>query len=278
MQGTLQGFIFHSFVPGVGDLVQGHLMAFAAKARDLRGLGVAALLVTVRSPMSSIEAAFNEIREVRRHRPPGKRFLRYWTVLTLGPLLIGAGLVATPLVVSLPLLRDAVAMTGLSEMLLHWLPLLITWLACMLGYKAIPYPPVNWVHALAGGLCAALLFEIAKRLGASWLVYFPAQQAIYGAFASVPVFLLWVYLAWFSVLLGGQFKRCLEALPPHGDGPGPSAWRSSGGYRAWRVLVHLLAAQRTGQAIAREELLALQPDFGARELAEILRLLTAAHW
>ena len=277
-QGILQDFIFQSFVPGVGTRVQSYLTNFASKARDLQGLGVTALLITVLSLMSSIEAAFNDIWEVRRHRPLGKRLLLYWTILTLGPLLIGAGLVATSFLVSLPMLRQAAALTGLSTFLLHWLPLITTWLAFVLSYKAIPYHPVKLSHALAGGLFGALLFEIAKRLFASWLLYFPTQQAIYGAFATVPVFLLWVFVSWFIVLLGAQFTRCLEVVPLQGSEASPSSWRNAPCYRAWRILVHLQRAQRSGLAISQEALLAQEPGFDARELADSLKVLADAHW
>lgn len=277
-QSVLQDFIFQSFVPGVGDRVESYLTDFAAKARDLQGLGVAALLVTVLSLMSSIEAAFNDIWEVRRRRRIGKRLLLYWTILTLGPLLIGAGLVATSFLVSLPLLHQAAALTGLNRLLLHWLPLITTWLAFVLSYKAIPHHPVRLSHALAGGLFAALLFEITKRLFASWLLYFPTQQAIYGAFATVPVFLLWVFVSWFIVLLGAQFTRCLEVVPLQGSEASPSSWRSAPCYRAWRILVHLQRAQRSGLAISQEALLAQEPGFDARELADSLKVLADAHW
>ena len=277
-QSVLQDFIFQSFVPGVGDRVESYLTDFAAKARDLQGLGVAALLVTVLSLMSSIEAAFNDIWEVRRRRPIGKRLLLYWTILTLGPLLIGAGLVATSFLVSLPLLHQAAALTGLNRLLLHWLPLITTWLAFVLSYKAIPHHPVRLRHALAGGLFAALLFEITKRLFASWLLYFPTQQAIYGAFATVPVFLLWIFVSWFIVLLGAQFTRCLEVVPAHCADESRSPWRHAPCYRAWRILVHLYRAQRSGVAISQEALLAQEPGFDARELADSLKVLADAHW
>ena len=219
-----------------------------------------------------------DIWEVRHHRPLGKRLLLYWTILTLGPLLIGAGLVATSFLVSRPLLRQAAALTGLSTFLLHWLPLITTWLAFVLSYKAIPCHPAQLSHALTGGLFGAPLFEIAKRLFASWLLYFPTRQAIYGAVATVPVFLLWVFVSWFIVLLGAQFTHCLEVVPLQGSDASPSSWRSAPCYRAWRILVHLQRAQRSGLAISQEALLVQEPGFDARELADSLKVLADAHW
>lgn len=277
-QTSLQAFIFRSFVPGMGEVVQQHLVAFAGKARALQGLGGAALLVTVLSLMASIETAFNDIWEVRRARPWGKRLLLYWTVLTLGPLLVGVSLVATSIVVSLPLLQHAVSITGVATALLQSLPVLVTWAAFLLAYKAIPNRAVRWRHAVVGGGVAAILFEIAKRLFAVWVTQFPSQQAIYGAFATVPIFLLWIYLSWLIVLLGALFTRCLDSLPVEPDALGERDWRASACYRVWRVLVHLHAAQRDGQALEEDQLLALEPELDGHALAEALHLLAGARW
>ena len=98
------------------------------------------------------------------------------------------------------------------------------------------------------------------------------------AFATVPVFLLWVFVSWFIVLLGAQFTRCLEVVPLQGSDASPSVWRSAPCYRAWRILVHLQRAQRSGLAISQEALLAKEPGFEARELADSLKVLADAHW
>ncbi len=277
-QDTLQDFIFKSFVPGMGDLIQQHLLAFAAKARALQGLGAAALVVTVLSLMANIETAFNDLWEVRHRRPLGKRLLLYWVLLTLSPLLVGAGLVATSFVVSLPWLRRAGEIPQLTSVGLQVLPLLATWVAFALAYKAIPYRRIRLLHAVLGGLVGALLFEIAKHLFAFWLSNFPTQQAIYGAFATVPVFLLWVYLCWFIVLGGAVFTRCLETLPVAGGKAPTSAWQASSCYLAWRLLVCLHDAQRRGDALTEAMLLAREPAFDASSLATSLRVLSDARW
>ena len=277
-QDTLQNFIFKSFVPGMGDLVQQHLLSFAAKARALQGLGVAALVVTVLSLMANIETAFNDLWEVRHRRPLGKRLLLYWVLLTLGPLLVGVGLVATSFVVSLPWLRRAGEIPQITTVGLQLLPLLATWAAFALAYKAIPYRRIRLSHAVLGGLVGALLFEISKHLFAIWLTNFPTQQAIYGAFATVPVFLLWVYLCWFIVLGGAVFTRCLEAFPI-GVGKLPtSAWQASSCYLVWRLLVCLHDAQRRGDALTEAMLLAREPALDASTLADSLRVLSDARW
>ena len=207
----VEDFIFRNFVPALGAQVREHLTAFSDKARGLQAAGISVLVVTVLAMLATIESTFNVIWGVRRRRPWMVRMLVYWAVLTLGPVLIGAGMVATSYVVSLPLL-DATAIGGLRARIIGAFPLLATTLAFVLFFKLIPYRPVPLRHALAGGVVASVLFELAKRGFAVYVTQFPAQQAIYGAFATVPIFLLWIYLSWLIVLLGAEITQCLTTF------------------------------------------------------------------
>ena len=190
---ALETFIFHNFVPALGMQVRSYLVEFSDKARGLQALGVTVLLLTVLTMLSTIESTFNVIWGVRRKRTLMVRFLVYWSVLTLGPVLIGSGMVITSYVISLPLLAGH--MVGIGTQLLSLLPLVATTLAFVLFFKLIPYRPVPIRHALIGGVVASVLFELAKHAFALFVTRFPSQEAIYGAFATVPIFLTWIYLS-----------------------------------------------------------------------------------
>jgi membrane protein len=275
-QAQIQDFVFRNFVPAMGEQVRDYLLKFTAKAMNLQAIGIAFLIVTVLSMMSTIESTFNLIWGVRRRRPPGLRFLVYWAVLTLGPLLVGAGLVATSAMVSLPLLRGHVDTASLSW-LLRWLPLAATATAFVLCYKLVPYCHVRPRHAVIGGLSAAVLFELAKHLFALYVTHFPSQQAVYGAFATVPVFLLWVYLSWVIVLLGAQLTHSLGVAPrPHAWPAGD--WRAGDLYCAWRVLWRLMCAQGRGATLGEDALRAAEPALEPARLDAVLRRLEDARW
>ena len=276
-QGSIEYFVFHNFVPAMGEQVQSYLVEFTTKARELQTIGVGFLVVTVLSMLATIESTFNVIWGVRRKRPYALRFLVYWAVLTLGPVLIGTGLVATSALVSLPLLRDTMDTTLATSYLLQWLPLVATATAFVLCYKLIPHRPVRTRHALIGGVVAALAFEAAKRLFAIYVTRFPTQQAVYGAFATVPIFLLWVYLSWVIVLVGAQLTHSL------GIAPGPRAvpredWRASDLYAAVRLLRQLHLAQLGGSAVGDEELRRLEPLLDHAQMEDLLRRLEEANW
>ena len=205
-------FVFDNFVPAFGDTVRSYVIQFSEKARGLTVLGFIMLCVTVILQMSTIEATFNVIWRVRHHRPLAIRLLRYCAVLTLGPLLVGSGLVATSYLASLPLLARMESTWHVETRLVWSYSVAATALAFVLFFKLLPNRFVATRDAVAGGLVATLLFELAKRGFAWYVLHVPTQQIVYGAFATLPVLLLWIYLCWVILLLGAELTQCLGAL------------------------------------------------------------------
>ena len=275
---SIEGFVFHNFVPALGEQVRGYLVEFSDKARSLQAVGVTVLLVTVLAMLSTIESTFNVIWGVRRRRPLMVRFLVYWSVLTLGPVLIGAGMVATSYVISLPLVSGHVANNGFSTQLIALFPLAATTLAFVLFFKLIPYRPVPLRHALIGGLVASVLFELAKHGFALFVTQFPAQQAVYGAFATVPIFLTWIYLSWVIVLLGAEITQCLTTFRL----PRPRQYAVLAAddplYCTYRVLLRLHEAQDRGESLSDKDLLRREAYFGYAAINVALETLDLAGW
>ncbi|MBB2497292.1 YihY family inner membrane protein [Aquipseudomonas ullengensis] len=199
----IQAFIFHNFVPSSGETVQEYLQAFTTQARHLTWAGVVLLAVTAFMMLVTIEKAFNAIWRVRQPRRGVSSFLLYWAILSLGPLLLGVGFAVSTYIASLSLLSGPDALIG-AKTLLGFAPLLSSVAAFTLIYASVPNARVPLQHALLGGLFTAVLFEIAKALFAQYVRLFPGYQLIYGAFATVPLFLLWVYLSWLIVLFGAE--------------------------------------------------------------------------
>lgn len=277
-RGAIEEFIFRNFVPALGEQVRTHLVQFADKARGLQAAGVAVLLVTVLVMMSTIESTFNVIWGIGRKRPLVVRFLVYWSVLTLGPVLIGAGMVASSYVVSLPLLADAGVTDDLRVRLIEVFPWFATTVAFVMFFKLIPYRPVPLRHALAGGVVASALFELAKGAFAVFVTTFPSQQVIYGALATIPIFLAWIYLSWVIVLLGAEITQCLttfRAVVPRRHG---ALARRDPLYSDYRVLLRLYQAQAAGVGMEEKELLRLESDLGYEVINGALENLDEAGW
>lgn len=274
-RGDFEAFIFRNFVPALGDQVQGYLRDFTAKAGGLQAAGLIALVVTALMTLATIERSFNVIWGIQRQRPWMVRFLVYWALLTLGPLLIGAGMIATSYVISLPLLADGGFTADARTRLIGLFPFAATTVAFALFFKLIPFRPVPLRHALTGGLVASVLFELAKRGFAIYVTRFPSTD-VYGAFAALPVFLLWIYLSWLVVLLGAEITQCLTTFAPPDDRRGVLGRDPL--YAAWRVLAALVRAQRAGHALDDRDLLAAEPGLGYAALNGALEVLDRAGW
>lgn len=212
LQVAVQQWLVQSLVPdAIARQVLGYLTQFAGKASRLGAAGFVVLAVSAVALVLTIDRTLNSIWRVRRPRPLPQRLLVYWAVLTLGPLLVAASLSVTSyaLYQSRGLVRG---IPGALQLVLDVLEfaLVATALTCL--YRFVPNAPVRMKHALAGAVFAAVMIEIAKRLLALYLKLVPTYSMVYGAFATVPILLVWIYVAWLVVLLGAVLAAYLPSL------------------------------------------------------------------
>lgn len=212
VQGVVQQWLVQSLVPdAISRQVLGYLTQFAGKASRLGAVGLAVLLASAIALVLTIDRTLNNIWRVKRPRPLHQRVLIYWAVMTLGPLVLGASLSVTSYAIYLS--RGLVRGTpGTLQFLLDVLEFALIAGALTGLYRFVPNTPVRWAHAMAGGAFASLGIEIAKRLLAWYLQLVPTYSAVYGAFATVPILLVWIYLAWMVVLLGAVVAAYLPSL------------------------------------------------------------------
>jgi len=211
-QVALEKYLLQSLVPdSIARPVLATLTQFAAKASQVGTVGLAVLLVAALALVFTIDRTLNAIWRVRKRRPLAQRVLVYWAALTLGPLLLGVSLSLTSYAISAS--RGLVeAMPGGVGMMLSAIEfgLLTVGLASL--YRFVPNTYVSWTHAWGGAVFAAVGFEAAKR-GLAWYVgLVPTYSVIYGAFATLPIFLLWIYLSWVVVLLGAVIAAYAPSL------------------------------------------------------------------
>lgn len=211
----LRVFVFTNFVPAAGESIDAYLGQFADNASRLTSVGVVALFLSALLMMYSIEDAYNRIFRVTRPRRAVSRFVVYWTILSLGPLLVATGLAMSTYLFTLPLIADIDRGYALTDRLLTLVPGAVTWLALTLSYAIVPNTEVRWRHAALGALVATILFELGKRAFALYLTNVPSYERIYGAFAVLPIFLFWVYLSWNIVLLGASLSAVLSSFRYH---------------------------------------------------------------
>jgi len=270
----LQDFIFSNFVPATGDVVREYLDQFIARSSGLTGPGTLALVVTALILMSTIEKILNRIWRVKHARRPGNRLLVYWGVLTFGPLLLGGSLGLTSVLAALPLLAPEFARGTLQSALLVATPFLVALLAFTLIFVFVPNRRVRWRHALAGAALSALAFELSKRGFVFYISNFPTYEKLYGALATVPLFLVWIYISWVVILLGASLAAALTTFRFRRV---EQRWNPRHHLvLAVRLIAHLWRAQRGGRGLSLAEMLELEAAATDAELHALLDALAAA--
>ncbi len=216
LRDALQGFLMLNLFPSsISDTLIRLLNQFAAKANELSVIGLAAFLLTAFVALQTIEGTLNRIWLADRPRPIAHRLALYWLLLTLGPLLLGASLVFHGLVAT-SWLRGA----DLNEVRNVWyfvLPWATAVVALTLLYRLLPSASVRWGEAFAGAVLAAFLFEFLRTLLGLYVTGLPTYTIVYGTFAALPLFLLWLFLGWMSVLLGALLAANLRFWRSRGE-------------------------------------------------------------
>jgi membrane protein len=256
LQVTLQRWLVESLVPdNIAKQVLSYLNQFAAKAGQIGWVGALILLGTALALILTIDRKLNDIWRVRTPRPLTQRVLVYWAVLTLGPLLLAASLAATSYAFS----SSGVARSGSVRVLLDSLQFALMTGGMAALYRFVPNTQVRWSHALVGGFFTAGALELAKGVLAWYLGKVPTYSVVYGTFATVPILLVWFYVAWVIVLLGAVVAAYLPSLL--------SGIARRGNYPGWRfqlALETLAQLQAVREAPAR--------GLGLSALAQALRV------
>ena len=275
-QGVLQKWLIESLIPdSIARQVLGYLTQFAGKANRLGLVGVAALFGTALALIFTIDRTLNAIWRVRKVRPFGQRVLVYWAALTLGPLLMGVSLSLTSYAISAS--KGVVgSLPGGVQLVLDVLEFALLAGGMAVMYHYVPNTHVKWAHAWVGGLFVATGIELAKKLLGIYLTKVPTYSVIYGAFATVPILLVWIYLAWVIVLLGAVIAAYLPSLLA-----GVTRRPSNQGWKfqlALEVLQQLDLARTQGDKGRRVSQLssALQTD--PLHLEPVLEALCALDW
>lgn len=209
----VRSFLLANMLPAfAGKIIAGYVEQFSGRAGRLTALGTVALAVTAFMMMFTIERAFNSIWRVPQGRPVLPRVLIYWAALTLGPVLMGASLSITSYIVGASL--GFARQFPVAVAAVFWLiPFALTCAALTLLYYVVPNRVIKLRHALAGGIVAGLAFEIMKRGFAVYIAKFPTYTLVYGAFAAIPIFLLWIYFSWVVVIIGALIVALAPDFP-----------------------------------------------------------------
>lgn len=205
----IQSIVFESLTPDSAEQVKQYLFDSAIHASGMNILGLLMLLVSVLVMMNTIDSALSSIWKINTPRHFIHRIFVYLALLIFGPLTIFFSVFVSTYVASLPLISGFVG--GMAEAgVFNWLPFFVLWIAFTMLYKWGPYCEVRWLHAFSGATVAVCLLEIAKSAFTLYVSYFPTYELLYGALASIPLLLIWIYLTWLIVLIGAEIAHFMQ--------------------------------------------------------------------
>jgi membrane protein len=188
-----------------------HTFLENTKGGIIAGVGVAVLFWAVVRLMGNIEKSFNDIWGVRKGRSLGRKFSDYLSLMIIAPLLFVMASSATVLITSqVTVLTDKVEILAsagpLVPGLLKLLPYGAVWILFTLLYVLMPNTTVRIKSGLLGGILAGTMYQIVQWVYIKFQVGVSTYGAIYGSFAALPLFLVWLQTSWLVVLLGAEIS------------------------------------------------------------------------
>lgn len=249
----LQDLVYSNLLPTTSVDLQQYFATFSNQARNLTWIGALMLMVTSYLMLVNVERSFNTIWGVGEVRKGLYAFLLYWSVLSLGPLLLGAGFAMSSYLTSLSLvdsLLEVPVLAGVNTLLLSVLPVLLSILGFTLLYATVPNCGVRFRHALAGGATVALVFILVKQIFTRFMSG-ASYELIYGTFAAVPIFLTWLYVCWVVILLGANLVRSIPLFVAQQETEAVSAHPT---LLMLALLHRFWEKQQQGEVLSMEEL------------------------
>lgn len=208
IKGQFQDFILKNFVPDIGQEISQYFVSFLNASAQVTTIGVVGLAVTSIMLLSTIENSFNFIFKVYKPRNIKTKITLYWTVITLGPILLGAAFSLRSYLFTLQsLMPEGI---GKSMYFSQMIPSLITMLVLVMVYVLVPNKKVKISNAFVGAFIAVLLFGVLRKSFGILVIENATYKTLYGALAALPVFLIWMYLAWSVVIFGAVVTAALE--------------------------------------------------------------------
>ncbi|MFT5880217.1 MAG: membrane protein [Moritella sp.] len=210
-QQSVETFLYNNLLPNATGTVQNYLQEFVSNTGKMTSIGLGALFIVALLLISTIDKQINQIWRCKIERHFFMSFSVYWMILTFGPLFIAISLGVSSYLLSLSFLATVSVPSG-GVTLLKLVPATLGVLGLFVMYVVIPHRRVPLRYALVGACVSAALFELIKRIFTWYLVKFPSYEVIYGALATIPILLVWIYLCWLIVLVGAEITVSLTEI------------------------------------------------------------------
>lgn len=204
---VMEDLIYNNFVPTSGDAIKDHVSGFIENTKKMSMMGIASLIVIALLLISTIDQTINRIWRCKKKRSLVQAFTIYWTILSLGPIILGSSIALSSYLFAI--VQDQ-GFLSVGQQLLSFMPFLIAWLTFAGIYTLVPHQRVSFRYALTGGFVASILLNFGTDLFSLYITNFPSQQVIYGALAVIPILFVWIYFNWLIILFGAEVTATLE--------------------------------------------------------------------
>ncbi len=204
---ALSNFVSQNFMPVFSDSVNAYVGRLVSQAGRMTVAGTVALFVVALLLVRTIDRSLNRIWRGGR-RKIGHMVAIYWTLLTLGPLAAGLIIWITYKVLAYAITSGGGV--GISLMVVYFIfPIVIEIVMVTAVFMIVPVAQVRFQDALLGAVVVTVSFELSKKIFSVFVLHFSNYEAIYGAMATLPVFMIWIYINWWIVLIGAEFTATL---------------------------------------------------------------------
>jgi membrane protein len=190
-------------------------MLEATKGGLIAGIGLVILFWSVIKVLSYIETSLNDIWEIKENRTWGRKFSDYLAVMLISPMLIIVSSSVTVFITSqITQLTNQIELLGMISPLIFMsfklIPYALYWVLFSVIYLLMPNTKVNLKAGIVAGILAGTIFQIVQWAYISFQVGTARYNAIYGSFAALPLFLMWVQISWWVVLFGAEFSYATQ--------------------------------------------------------------------
>lgn len=199
---SAKSYILTNFVPTASVAIEPYFQVFINQATQLPLFSIAFLFITAVTLINTIQSTFNNIWKVKSSKRGILEWLFAWIILFFVPIIVGLSVFLTSYISSLYWIHHFTEFFGLTKLLLFALAFFVNIIIFAFMYIVIPNTYVNYKYGLIGAFIAACLFELARAVFTYYITSFPSYELIYGAFSILPIFLLWIYIAWTIILFG----------------------------------------------------------------------------
>ena len=274
----LERFLFQYLLPTSGSSVVEYIRDFATKVGTVSVVSSLLLVVMAVSLLANIEGAINDIWEVRDRRRFLVKLAAYWTLLTLGPILLFCSLYLTSQLRLGGFLPAVYGDGAIYRFVSHGLSLLAIWIVCYLVYTWLPNIRVAPSAGLVGAIIAGSLWQGGKFIFNWYVVNVVAYERIYGSLSVLPLSLLWLFLTWIIILWGSQIAFVWQHLPVLKN---PESAESLTGWNrvdaALRILVCIARRFQAGAGRVSIETVTMETQAETQQMQEIASHLIEAH-